>query len=240
MKHRLFSALGIALVTAILLGCTTAKMATELRTTSTEMKVEGLFKSQFNGKLKFGAYEVSDLNRSWTTRSKWTIVVYESSKAKQHYEFKLKDPSGKTWVCDCATGMNRKGFNLENFMGTGGELQFDIQGSTLFTCVFTREGEEQAWRMVLGMPYNNAVMKGGLTDGKTAIHVTGTQKLEGSPIPLMEASGYEFSMDGARIGAVEVMNDGAVWLKDGIDSKARDAVAAASAALLLYRDINDR
>ncbi|MBU4603850.1 MAG: hypothetical protein KKH66_02990, partial [Proteobacteria bacterium] len=79
----------------------------------------------------------------------------------------------------------------------------------------------------------------GVLEGpKLTIQVQGTDKLEGTTIPLSEPTGYVFSVAGqlsGTVGAVQVINDGLLWLPD---SPQQEAMAAASAALLLYQDIS--
>jgi hypothetical protein len=50
-------------------------------------------------------------------------------------------------------------------------------------------------------------------------------------------TGYEFRDADGVIGAVEVLNRGAVWLSGDLGAERRRTLAAASAALLLLEDL---
>ena len=81
-------------------------------------------------------------------------------------------------------------------------------------------------------------MQGVVEGPKLTMKVRGTDNLEGSTIPLSEPTGYIFSITGpvsGTVGAVQVINNGLLWLPD---SPQQGAMAAASAALLLYQDIS--
>ena len=82
-------------------------------------------------------------------------------------------------------------------------------------------------------------MDGLLGDGATRISVKGTRELAGGAWPLTEATGYLFYRDQDLVGAVDVVNQGAVWFEKDLADDARSAVAASASALLLHRDLRD-
>jgi hypothetical protein len=69
------------------------------------------------------------------------------------------------------------------------------------------------------------------------ITVQGTNRLAGTFLPLGETSGYSFAAAGKTLAAVEVINNGAVWLAPDLDPALRGPVTAAIASLLLFEEL---
>jgi len=99
-------------------------------------------------------------------------------------------------------------------------------------------GAGEAWTMVLNQRSDEDLMTGYLSSGKENYEVAGTHKLAGTPMPLADASGYVLAKNNVPVAAVDVINDGAVWLSQGLSGSERDGLAAAAAALLLFQDLS--
>ncbi len=229
-----------ATLTVSISACRMARMdvPADLRQAATEMPVQGRVSVDFTGALRFGPYEVTGIERGWTERTAWGVILFESSRAKQEYRFDLADAAGARWECQCAVGVDRKTLTFSKFLGADGELIAELSGNSLFTGVFRRKADGKTWRLAMGMKPPATVMNGVLTDQAKVIRVAGSTKLEGSSWPLMEASGYEFIERADVAGAADVCNDGTVWLRTDLPDETRQALACASTALLLYREIN--
>ncbi len=80
-------------------------------------------------------------------------------------------------------------------------------------------------------------MQGTLSQGNQVLAVRGTNRLAGTPFPLGDTSGYVFEAGGRTIAAVEVINNGAVWLSPGLDPALCGPVTAAISALLLFEEL---
>lgn len=239
---RIWIATGVALVLigVILGGCTIARMALpQSLASTTEMPVTGRQGFGFNKPLHFGNYVAADIHRGWLTRTKFGALGFAASKAKQSYWFKLKEAEAIVLEAQCATGVKSKDLELDNFLDSGGTLGVELESQTLFACTFTQPGTEDAWRLAMSQGTGAIVLNGILTDGVTSIMVRGTRELEGGKWPLLAPTGYHFVKNGQVIGAVEVINAGAVWMLEAESEEARRAMAAAASALLLYRDIKE-
>ena len=70
-----------------------------------------------------------------------------------------------------------------------------------------------------------------------SVAVKGTDRLAGTPLPLGETAGYIFEQAGKPIAAVEVINNGAVWLSPDLDPALRGPVTAAISSLLLFEEL---
>ena len=56
------------------------------------------------------------------------------------------------------------------------------------------------WKLVLGADAMRPLLAGVLSNGERTINVQGTNRLEGSHIPLSEPTGYRFTMGGRAVG----------------------------------------
>ena len=237
-KYRQIGFWLIVIWVGALLSCRMARMAVpeSLTSDAAEMEVKGRQRFSFKESLSFGPFRITDVDRGWTQTSSSGSAWFSSSKAKQSYEFTLRETNSPTWEAQCATGVNKRELNFDDFLG--GELEIEM-ASVYFACSFKRRSEKGRWRLVMSQSASEMVLNGILTDGKERIQINGSQKLQGSPIPLSDPTGYEFVHKKRIIGAVEVINKGGVWILPSIDSEIRSVLAAASSALLLYRDISD-
>lgn len=188
---------------------------------------------------RFGPYHVSDVHRGWRVTTSWGILGYGSSKSEQPFEFRLSAHDVAIRQAHCATGVRWKEVKLNNFMDTGGALEWELSSHALFTCEFSLPDKKESWKIVMKQETRNLVMDGLLAHGATRIFVKETRELEGGAWPLTEATGYRFYRNQDLVGAVDVLNQGAVWMKKDLSSDMRGAVAAAASALLRYRDLKD-
>ncbi|HOW97300.1 MAG TPA: hypothetical protein P5567_12525 [Kiritimatiellia bacterium] len=225
------------LAAAFLAGCTMARMAVppDLPASASAMPVEGRKTFSFDESFHFGGYRVESVRRGWTHSTAWRFLGFESGKAKQKYEFALKAAGGTSWKAHCATGVRWKEMEFENFLDSKGTLTWPLHSDTGFACTF--EGGEGApsWKLAMEQGADDLVLNGVLTDGTAVIRVEGIRKLKGTPIPLGEPSGFLFLGPDGLVGAVEVINNGTVWIAGDVSPELQSAVACTSASLLLYR-----
>ncbi|MBU2552471.1 MAG: hypothetical protein KKB20_28930 [Proteobacteria bacterium] len=232
--------LGLALTLFFLAssGCQKARMAldSDLAGRAEEMPVEGKKFFSFDESFRFGPYEAADVNRGWKRTTAWGFPGYEQARASQQYEFVLYRNDKPIWEAQCAAGMKQsvlKGFLNDD----SAHLEWELSSLTTLACVFKRPGESKGWKMAMKRNTGEMVLQGVLTDGTTGIRIVGSQALADSSLPLTDPTGYRFLMDGQAVGAVEVINEGAVWLAPGQSEEGRSLLAAASASLLLYREL---
>ncbi|OQA24921.1 MAG: hypothetical protein BWY59_01978 [Verrucomicrobia bacterium ADurb.Bin345] len=241
MTNMRLAGLGLLIASAACLcGCTVARMAVDpsLAGGAQELPVQGRQGFVWNKPLEFGGFKVTDIDRGWLKRMKWDVFGLTGEKARQSYEFKIASGNGPAWQAKCATGINRKDLELDNFLNTGGSLKVELESDVLFACTFTAPRGE--WKLIMSQGTRQVVLNGILTDGSKQLLVEGTRELAGGAWPMMEPTGYHFLLNGRFVGAVEVLNAGAVWLDGSLDENTRMAVASASSALLLYREIHEQ
>ena len=233
LPRRTFSALLLALAA----GCTTARMAVpaDLEARSDAYPCVGRGGFTLSEKFSFGPYQVADVKRGWTHRVAWSIAIYERSRVRQQYEFALRAPSGQTWRGQAATGVRRQ--DLKDAVA-GGELTWGLTREVNFVARLGRDGDAGAWNLALAEERGGVLLNGTLTDGRTVYRVEGSRRLAGTSMPLTENAGF-LIYDGPRlVAAVDLVNAGSVRFDRELAPAQRDPLAAAAAALLLYRDVS--
>lgn len=229
--------LGFGLLSLALFGCQTARMAIPAGLAAEADVYPCLGRGGFSlaEKFAFGPYSVSDVHRGWTHRVAWGIVMYEKSRARQQYEFTLQVPSGRNWQGQVVTGVRQ-----EDLKGTvaGGELTWGLSRDVNFVARLGLAGQSNAWTLLLAEERGGVVLKGLLGDGTATYRVEGTRQLAGSSMPLMENAGFLIYAGTQLVAAVDLLNAGSVHFARGLTAGQREPLAAAAAALLLYRDIS--
>ena len=221
-----------------LAGCTTARMAipADLESRSDVYPCVGRGGFTLSEKFTFGPYEVFDVRRGWTHRVTWSLALYERSKARQQCEFTLRMPSGRKWQGQAATGVRKQ--DLKDTVA-GGELTWGLARDVNFVARLCLARQTNAWTLALAEERGGILLNGTLTDGQATYRIEGTRQLAGSSMPLMENAGF-LIYDGPRlVAAVDLVNAGAVHFDKALPALIqREPLAAAAAALLLYRDIS--
>ncbi len=233
MERNKLACLFMLLTAALYLsGCSAARMAVpaDLKESSQMLVCKG--RGGFDESFTMGAYNIREVKRGWTRKSAWGFLGYSSSNARQNFEFTLVTPGGEQWQGQGATNLKLK------------ELEREAWGGTLKSTLSEKEnlvarcsGPAGEWTLVLSLDTEENLLKGIFNSGNQTYQITGTHKLAGSPMPLYDASGYLISRGGRQLAAVEVINNGAVWLSRDLSGGERDLLAAAAAALLLYQDL---
>lgn len=228
---------GLCCAVLLLAGCTTARLAIpdDLGSRADAYPCIGRGGFSFAETFSFGPYEVFDIHRGWTRRVAWGIALYERSRACQQYEFSLRAPSGPAWHGQAVTGVHKE--DLKDTV-SGGELTWGLSRAVSFVARLGLADQTDAWTLALAEDRNGILLNGTLTDGKASYRVEGSRQLAGTSMPLMENAGF-LIYDGPRlVAAIDLLNAGAVHLDHSLPAHQRPPLAAAAAALLLYRDIS--
>lgn len=224
-------------------GCQVAHMALPqgLQSESSELPVDGRSLSIISKSFQFGPYQVTDIHRGWTRGRGWSIssgvTELSSSKAKQKYEFSVYETDRAAWAAQCATVAGWSGLETNGFLG--GRFGIELSSNLQLVCTLKQVGGEKLSRLVMAQSDDvmETALQGVVTDGATRIDVTGTHKLDTTPLKVGTPTGYIFHIGERPVGAVEVINKGTVWLDNAVTPETRSTLAAASAVLLLYQDI---
>ncbi|KIX12953.1 hypothetical protein [Dethiosulfatarculus sandiegensis] len=218
-------------------GCTPAHMALEsgFKQKADHMPVKGRQGFNFQESFSFGPYKAANVQRGWTHSTAWGFLGYEDFSAEQDYQFELINQQGKTWQVNCALGVRQK--LIQTLLGDNkGSFTWEISRHGNMACTILQGDKTNSWRLVMARSTGETALNGLLFSNVKTIQVKGSNRLAGSSITLSDPTGYFFKQAGGIVGAVEVINQGAVWLLPNTENS-RDPMAAASAALMLYQDI---
>lgn len=181
-------------------------------------------------RVQFGGYDVYEVRRSWTAGGDLRVgrvLFYEGNKRRQTFGFTLAGPDGAVWHGGAATNLRRHALERDGF-------EVALRDKSGFAAVLQPDSApDEEWTLDLTETFDRP-LKGTLKRGDRTIIVTGTTKLAGTPLPLDETTGYVFESGAKPVAAVEVIDNGAVWIATDIDPALRSPVTAAIASLLLF------
>jgi hypothetical protein len=178
--------------------------------------------------LRFGAFEVLDVERSWTRGSGVGAgtgrVEASRNAARQSYAFGFGAAGSEPTRVDCEATAAREAVGVRSVeMETAArrDLSCAPQGGSSWRLMLTANGNEHP--------------VGTLAAGTRRYHVQGLGK-GGHLVPAM-TSGFEIRRDGRVVAAVQTAGRSSVWLGRDLDDPDRAQVAAAISALLLFERI---
>ncbi|PIE57808.1 MAG: hypothetical protein CSA33_07135 [Desulfobulbus propionicus] len=231
-----FLRLFFILAALALSGCQAARMAVPpgLEGHSDFLVCEGRNDFKLSETFSFGPYEVYDVHRGWSNRFTWGIVFFQKSSARQKLEYSLRTPNGTVWRAQAVTGVVQK-----DVMGQviGGDLTWGIGHKTSYVVRMGSDGSETPWTLNVAEGNSDTVLKGVFANGTTTYRVTGSHRLAGSSIPLVDPTGYIVSRRSRPVMAVDVLNAGSVHFASDLSPADREPLAAVAVALLLYKDL---
>jgi hypothetical protein len=230
---------GFLLLTGAILtaGCQMARMSVppNLAAEAREMACRGRQGFKFNEAFTFDPFKVIDVRRSWTTIREWDDRWLNSAKARQKYEFTTLEDGAQLWDGRCAVGAEVT--NLEFYDFLGNDLQIEMSGIQSLLGMLKERGAKKPWKLALGQSTGERSLSGILEKDDIRILIQGSHGLAQTPLQIYEPSGYILTLKGEAIAAVEVINNGAVWIHPGVTPEMRGVLAAAAAALLLHQDL---
>jgi hypothetical protein len=221
----------IVLLMLSLSGCQTARMPLPDTLAAAErMQVSGRQGLPIERRLRFGAYEAHPVTRSWTRgRDRGGTLTARQSERSQTYQFTMHEGGDAYWFVACRAWVQSVRIDL------GVVDVHPADESALYCNLQSVTDRLTAWELELredrGRP-----LTGTLKLGRAGLDIAGTNRLEGA-LPMGGTTGYELRAAGSVVGAVEVINHGAVWLSPDLDPERRRLLAAAAAALLLLEDL---
>jgi hypothetical protein len=223
----------------LLSGCTVAHMELPqgLESESTALDVDGLGFSFITNKMSFGPYRVTNAHQGWTKTTGWSIGGFGSSKAKRKYRFSITGPDRGTWDALCVTGARWKRVDLERFLSVPVIVEFSSTQQVICDLKQQGGGKESKLYLSRSLRAGQPELQGAMVDGDTQIEVFTTHKLDATPMRVGDPTGYIFRIGGRSVGAVEVINQGTVWMNNSVKPEVRSALAATSVIMLLYKDI---
>jgi hypothetical protein len=225
------AALGLMAVLA-LPGCSMARMPLPDGLADSErMAVSGRQGLRLREMLSFGPYEARQVSRSSTRGRDRGDATATSSDRRQSYRFVLREAGHDHWHVACHASVARLRIDA---------VLVDVHAtdeSALYCNLESVERATTAWTLEL-RERREKPLSGHLTLDAQRLEVVGTNALERS-LPMGATSGYEIREGGSAVAAVEVINNGAVWLLEDLDPERRRLLSAVAAALLLLEDLRE-
>jgi hypothetical protein len=230
--RRRLTATGLVAVLA-LPGCSTARLPVpDALAGSERMAVSGRQGLRLRESLRFGPYEAHQVSRSWTRGRDRGEASATASDRSQSFRFVLREAGHDHWHVACHASVTRLRIDA---------VVVDVHPtdeSALYCNLESVERATTAWTLEL-RERRDRPLSGHLAVHAQRLEVVGTNRLERS-LPLGTTSGYEIRETGTAVAAVEVINHGAVWLREDQDPERRRLLSAVAAALLLLEDLRER
>ena len=186
--------------------------------TVTPMRVTGRQGALLHQRLSFGPYATGEVNRSSTRGTEVSDVLKsEGAEYAQRYRFSLARAGAKVADVECTAE------------GSGAStLSVTWRMKRVLTCNLTAP---DGGLRTLALESSRDRPLAGRVTGSEGFQVTGSDRSNGGRVS--GTAGFTIARDGGTtVAAVDVLNDGAVYMAGAGD----DVVAAVAAALLLYQD----
>ena len=231
------ASIGVLLASGILLAWTVPAMKLDDQLSGAEaMAVSGRQGWQVKQVIAFGDFRIGPVKRGWTKGYDYPFIIRFTS-AKEKLSFDTVDQSDRRAQAFCAGKLSEQDFHKF-------QEYFDINLRTrdVFSCT-----------VALGGSQTYDFFVDDLNQNRTSGTVTGSLRGSGLDVairPVWHLSngkktwdtrplGMEFVEGDAVLGAVEIINEGRVWLDDSLSADHRLVLASAASALLLRSDLAD-
>jgi hypothetical protein len=183
----------------------------------------------------FGPYSVESIHKHGSPTDREGRFGHAKLKSETRYDFRVESGEGTAWTGDCRNHAEREDYLP--FLGRARELGYRIS----LACDLNPAGGGGPWTMVLAEEdTSGGDLRGHLSDGVRLIEVTGTHEYRGRRAKSPTHTGFRF-LDGTEtLGAVELLGKQKVLIHESAPENLRPLLAAVSASLLLYEDLNAR
>lgn len=219
-----------------LASCSTPQMAVdnELQTAA-PMPVKGRQGWMLNQTLSFGEFTTGKVKRGWLKSYDIPFIVRFSG-AKEKLAYDISDGQGNTAEVFCMGKLREQDLPLFNQL-----FEVTLNWQDAFSgAISLNEGRQHYDFLITDLNQNNwfRPAEGFVRYGDGLIEIQPVDKLSNGKRALgMQSLGFQFVYRGEVVGAVETLNNGRVWLKDGLAPELRLVLGSVSAALLLRSEL---
>lgn len=187
-----------------------------------------------NQTLSFGEFQSGKVDRSWTKGYDYPFIVRFTG-AKEKLSFTLQNGSKNEADIFCISKLREQDLQLFHKY-----FDINLNAKDVFSGSIIIGGNAGYDFYITNLNQNNISRKveGRITGEGRIISIEPIKKLEGNKAYLSaQTPGFEFTMNGELIGAVEVLNKGRIWIRKSLPEADRLLIASAASALLLRSDL---
>jgi hypothetical protein len=206
------------------------KIDQDLRAESQMMPVKGRQGLRIRQKVSFGEFQTTRIRRGWTSKYNIPFVVRFEG-AREKLSFTQIDDKGNEAVVS-AVGK----FRSTELPILGGYFGIPLKYKHYFAGNIYLPKSGAMFAFVVYNPEANfrLLPTTGFLKGETMeIDIRGVTQLEEGRIWNIDNLGFEFHQYNHAVGAVQIMNNGKVWLRKGLSDEHRLVLASLSTALMI-------
>ncbi|WKN33862.1 hypothetical protein PZB74_11055 [Porifericola rhodea] len=243
MKLIVWIGLGLIMLSA----CTTPQMLLQEPLAGQEaMLVKGRQGWLLNQRLSFGEYKTEKIDRGWTFSYGIDLFLTELQGAQQKFSFSIENADGRRYTVASAHKLRGMVIPVDRFtpkIRTVVEdlLTFSIQTKDMMAATLYSHQEGKVWRMLMMHPDDfrkQGQYVGLLThEAEAPISIVPVRKLSGQKSWGRDIVGFELVQNEQVLAAVELLNQGKVWIAAFLPQEKKSLVAAACASLLLQQEV---
>jgi hypothetical protein len=235
---RLLAAL---LATLTLSACQTPNLvlSPDLQSEVQTMEVSGRMGLTWGRTLRFGEFSTSKVQGGWPTMTRVNFVV-KFEQARQKLSFTQFGPGGRSAEVLAVGRFRNTEISLLN-----GHLNYTPDYVNAFSGTVVLPDGGPVWDFLVDEPEGGTLRPvpgiARTQDGRGQISIEPVRRIEGQAafMPTVDNWGFEFRHGGRVIGAVSLLNQGRVWMRQDISPELQQVVASMSSALLLRHSLRD-
>lgn len=227
---------------ALITSCSTSNIAVSenLRQNSSVMEVKGNAGILINQKISFGDFLTSPIRRGWTNRTELNVLGIKHEKAKQPIEFTQFGLIGSTADIVGSNNFDNNVFKL--FKGL--EIYANNFWNGYFGIIIPKDGSP-VWEVLVENDNSNTSLKSETDNGIAMDEQGNSIEIKGTKQPAekkfltddSKTFGYELYRNGESIGAVSVIGNGNVWIKNSLSPQDKLIVASLSSMLITKQNL---
>jgi hypothetical protein len=186
-----------------------------------------------NTPLSFGSWRTTRIRVGWGEFRSTSVPIFNSTIDFQSYQQPYRlDVVASDGVISAECVARAKAVGYKDWSLDNGALE----GIPPLHCAYfgAAEGEMELFEL----PKIGGSEEGNIEFGVTHWHLQSVNRIEGGRGP-GSIVGYEIRRDNEVIAAVEIMNNGRVWMAPDLTSLEQDRVASVAMALLVYQSPQD-
>ncbi len=226
----------LSLLAILLMACSTPKIMVDdhLRTDTTLYHVKGRQGWWINQHLSFGEFQSGKINRGWIKGYDFPFIIRFAG-AKEKLNYTLQGQNDLAAEVFCLGKLREQDLQLfHRYFDVNLKTKDAFTGSVVIN-------ESKAFDFfVANLNQNNwfREAKGWIKGEQLNISIEPIKTLEGGKKTLdSQVLGFSFVRDGITLGAVEVLNQGRIWLHNDLSAEEKLLLASVASALLLRSDL---